>query len=59
MGTYKNLPPKKVDKDKLLQKIPSMKENEVYAPNYKNGEQVALIRYPHAGTFEIPILTVT
>ena len=36
----------------------SSKDNEIYAPNYKNGEQVALIRYPHAGTFEIPILTV-
>ena len=35
-----------------------MKDNEVYAPNYKNGEQVALIRYPHAGTFEIPLLRV-
>lgn len=38
--------------------ITSMKDNEVYAPNYKDGEQVALIRYPHGGTFEIPILTV-
>lgn len=38
--------------------ITSMKDNEVYAPNYDNGEQVALIRYPHGGTFEIPILTV-
>ena len=38
--------------------IPKMKDTEVYAPNYKNGEKVALIRYPHAGTFEIPILTV-
>lgn len=38
--------------------ITSMKDNEVYAPNYKNGEQVALIRFPHGGTFEIPILTV-
>ncbi len=38
--------------------IPSLKDNEVYAPNYKDGEQVALIRYPHGGTFEIPILTV-
>jgi DNA-binding CsgD family transcriptional regulator len=38
--------------------ITSMKDNEVYAPNYKNGEQVALVRYPHGGTFEIPILTV-
>ena len=38
--------------------IPTMKDNEVYAPNYKNGETVALVRYPHGGTFEIPILTV-
>jgi hypothetical protein len=38
--------------------ITSMKDNEVYAPNYKNGEQVALVRFPHGGTFEIPILTV-
>jgi len=38
--------------------IPSLKDNEVYAPNYENGEKVALIRYPHGGTFEIPILTV-
>lgn len=34
------------------------KETEVYAPNYNDGEKVALIRYPHGGTFEIPILTV-
>ncbi len=36
----------------------SIKENEIYAPNYENGEQVALIRFPHAGTFEIPLLRV-
>lgn len=36
----------------------SIKDNEVYAPNYKDGETVALIRYPHGGTFEIPILKV-
>lgn len=36
----------------------SLKENEVYAPNYENGETVALIRYPHGGTFEIPKLVV-
>ena len=33
-------------------------DNQVYAPNYKDGEKVALVRYPHAGTFEIPILIV-
>ena len=35
-----------------------MSETEIYAPNYRNGEKVALVRYPHGGTFEIPILTV-
>lgn len=38
--------------------VNTLKDNEVYAPNYKNGEKIALIRYPHGGTFEIPILTV-
>jgi predicted transcriptional regulator len=38
--------------------IDSLKDNEVYAPNYRAGEKVALVRFPHGGTFEIPILTV-
>ena len=38
--------------------ITKMKETEVYAPNFKNGEKVVLVRYPHGGTFEIPELTV-
>lgn len=38
--------------------VNALKDNEVYAPRYENGTQLALIRYPHAGTFEIPILTV-
>ena len=38
--------------------VNSLKENEVYAPNYKDGEKLALVRFPHGGTFEIPILTV-
>ena len=37
---------------------PTISKNEVYAPGYKDGEKVALIRYPHGGTFEIPVLTV-
>lgn len=45
-------------KYQVILPIVSMKDTEVYAPNYNNGEQVALIRYPHGGTFEIPILTV-
>lgn len=38
--------------------VPSMKDTEIYAPNYEDGTRVALVRYPHAGTFEIPVLTV-
>jgi hypothetical protein len=38
--------------------VPTMKEHEIYAPNYHNGEKVVLIRYPHGGIFEIPELTV-
>lgn len=45
-------------KYQVIMPIVSMKDNEVYAPRYKDGEQVALVRYPHGGTFEIPILTV-
>lgn len=45
-------------KYQVILPIPSLKDTEVYAPNYKDGEQVALIRFPHGGTFEIPILTV-
>lgn len=38
--------------------ITALKENEVYAPSYRDGEQIALVRYPHGGTFEIPVLKV-
>lgn len=38
--------------------VPALKDTEVYAPNYENGTKLALIRYPHGGTFEIPVLTV-
>jgi len=37
--------------------IVSLKDNECYSANYRDGEQLALIRYPHAGVFEIPIVT--
>jgi DNA-binding CsgD family transcriptional regulator len=43
---------------KVILPVTSMKPDEVYAPTFKNGERVALVRFPHAGTFEIPILTV-
>jgi biotin operon repressor len=42
----------------VLIPVGSMKPTEVYAPNYKNGEKVVLIRHPHGGIFEIPELTV-
>ena len=35
-----------------------MKDTEVYAPNFENGTKLALVRFPHGGLFEIPILTV-
>lgn len=38
--------------------VPSLKDNEVYAPNYNQGEEVILVRYPHGGIFEIPRLRV-
>ena len=35
-----------------------MKPTEIYAPKFRNGEKVVLIRHPHGGIFEIPELTV-
>ena len=43
---------------KVILPISDMKDNEIYAPAYKQGEKVVLVRYPHAGIFEIPELTV-
>ena len=44
--------------NKIILPIPDIKETEVYAPTFNNGEAVVLIRHPHGGTFEIPQLTV-
>jgi len=38
--------------------INSLRDNEIYAPNFRDGEKVVLVRYPHGGIFEIPELTV-
>lgn len=43
---------------KVILPFPEMKDTEIYAPSYRNGEKVVLIRYPHGGTFEIPELIV-
>ena len=43
---------------KVILPVNKMKPNEVYAPTFRNGERVVLIRHPHGGTFELPELTV-
>ena len=43
---------------KVILPIPKMNPTDVYAPGYRNGEKVVLIRYPHAGQFELPELRV-
>ena len=45
-------------KYQVILPLTTIGDDEVYAPNYKDGTTVALIRYPHGGTFEIPVLTV-
>lgn len=45
-------------RNQVLIPIPEMKDNEIYAPQFRNGETVVLVRHPHGGTFEIPQLTV-
>lgn len=42
----------------VIMPINALKDTEVYAPKYENGTKLALVRYPHGGLFEIPILTV-
>lgn len=36
----------------------TLKDNECYCANYDTGTTVALIRFPHTGPFEIPIVKV-
>lgn len=43
---------------KVILPVNSMKPHEIFAPTFKDGERVVLVRFPHAGTFEIPELTV-
>lgn len=43
---------------KVLLPSNHVKPNEIFAPTFHDGERVALVRFPHAGTFEIPDLTV-
>lgn len=43
---------------KVILPLENIKDTEVYAPTFNNGEEVVLVRFPHAGQFEIPRLTV-
>lgn len=43
---------------KVLLPLPDNKPDECYCPSLADGTQVALVRYPHGGIFEIPVVTV-
>lgn len=43
---------------KVILPVPELKSTEIYAPGYRDGEKVVLVRHPHGGIFEIPELTV-
>ena len=43
---------------KVLLPLPDNKPTECYCPTLADGTQVALVRYPHGGVFEIPVLKV-
>lgn len=45
-------------KTQVILPLSEINPGEVYAPGFRDGERVALIRFPHGGTFEIPELTV-
>lgn len=45
-------------KNKVILPINSLKDNEIYAPTFNDGETVVLVRHPHGGIFEIPELRV-
>lgn len=45
-------------KNHVLLPVTDIKPNEIYAPRYKDGEKVVLVRHPHGGIFEIPDLIV-
>lgn len=43
---------------KVLLPIPDMDSKKCYCPSLPDGTEVALVRYPHGGVFEIPRLIV-
>lgn len=42
----------------VIMALNNQKDSEIYAPDYPDGTKLALVRYPHGGTFEIPVVTV-
>lgn len=50
-----NLPNQKYQ---VILPLSTIKDNEIYAPNYPDGSEVILVRFPHGGTYEIPRLKV-
>lgn len=42
----------------VIMPLTTIGDNEIYAPNYKNGEDVVLVRFPYSGPFESPRLKV-
>lgn len=45
-------------RNQVLIPVPEMSDKEVYAPNFRDGERVVLVRHPYAGPFESPELVV-
>ena len=45
-------------KYQVILPLNDISDKEIYAPNFRDGEKVALVRFPHGGTYEIPILVV-
>lgn len=45
-------------KNHVLLPVGEMNPKEIYAPRYRDGETVVLVRHPHGGKFEIPELIV-
>lgn len=43
---------------KFIMPLTNVADNEAYLPGFNDGEQVALVRFPHSGLTEIPIVTV-
>ena len=44
--------------NKFILPLTNIRENEIYAPGYRDGEEVVLIRHPHGHISEIPRLIV-